>query len=196
MPACPYCNYPQSRKISHENGISRYQCIVCCETFNVEEDEPTPVKTSTKKEKSKFYYGAAPSKYQSAIGYLPFIILAVIIFNFSSCLFPSKPSSGSTRSSSTGTSSSSSSNYDHEIKAIAFAEQYVKEELSPRVASFPWMDRPHASKVSGHTNRWSVKSYVDTQNTYGAKLRLKYECVMDIRLHGETATLVYLRWLD
>lgn len=58
--------------------------------------------------------------------------------------------------------------------AFIICKDFVKARLrAPASADFPFMD--FESKVIG-TNEYSVRSYVDAQNAFGAQLRQNWSC--------------------
>lgn len=60
-------------------------------------------------------------------------------------------------------------------EASVMAEQFVRKSLkAPSTADFPWYNPDHV-KYRGD-NTWVVHSYVDAQNSFGAKLRTWYIC--------------------
>jgi RNA polymerase subunit RPABC4/transcription elongation factor Spt4 len=73
--------------------------------------------------------------------------------------------------------------YD-EAQAQADCENFVKARLkSPSTAKFP--AGPEITISGSGTGPWKIYGYVDSQNSYGAMLRQKYECV----LHYEGTTV-------
>ena len=58
--------------------------------------------------------------------------------------------------------------------AQSVARQFVKRQLkAPSTADFPYDDYEYEC-VEKTNNRWVVKSYVDAENSFGAKLRQKW----------------------
>ena len=56
----------------------------------------------------------------------------------------------------------------------SIARQFVKQQLkAPSTADFPYDDYEYEC-VEKTNNRWLVKSYVDAENSFGAKLRQKW----------------------
>jgi hypothetical protein len=76
---------------------------------------------------------------------------------------------------------SSSSDYSSEdLLAYIYAEDYVKQRLrSPSTAKFPgvWDGKAdHISKVG--EREYFIRSYVDSQNGFGAMIRTNWSCKM------------------
>lgn len=64
----------------------------------------------------------------------------------------------------------------HEIYASAVSKEFVKVKLTyPNDAKFPWGSD---SVEPLGDNRYRVKSHVDAQNIFGAKMRKNYVCVV------------------
>ena len=64
-------------------------------------------------------------------------------------------------------------------KSVAFymSQQFVKDELkAPSTADFPSYNESFVSDLGG--GKFSVSAYVDSQNSFGAKLRNHYTCVL------------------
>jgi hypothetical protein len=58
-------------------------------------------------------------------------------------------------------------------EAFAMAKRYVLESLkAPSTAKFPWYSEAFVKEESD--NRWIVTSYVDSQNSFGAMLRVPF----------------------
>lgn len=64
------------------------------------------------------------------------------------------------------------------IDACAMSHVFIKQQLkSPSTADFAVCDEPDT--VVAHTgNQWTVRSYVDAQNSFGAQLRNDYAVEM------------------
>ena len=59
--------------------------------------------------------------------------------------------------------------------AKAMAPEFVKKHLvAPSTAKFPWL----AGTAVRDGDWWRVRSYVDSQNAFGAMIRNNYECVL------------------
>ena len=85
---------------------------------------------------------------------------------------------------------------DQEAEAIAMAKEMVKAELkAPSTASFPWDASAYAITKSG--NQYTVKGYVDAQNSFGAKIRSTFEACFTYEMVGtkykihKVYTLIY-----
>lgn len=74
--------------------------------------------------------------------------------------------------------------------AIIMCQDLVEKQLkSPSTADFPWFDRTiHKNK----DERYIIKSYVDSQNSYGATIRTNWHC--DIQYKGEGEELNISNW--
>ena len=194
-------------------SFSKYQCVGCYSIFSIKSDNKSESKTdpganppfiSPPKCKTCDHVVAlsAPKcpncgetdphrlKEKTYVGCFFIAICILLFFLISNYCFDNKKAP-----------SSSSSVTNHGITvdkytAISFAKQYVERFLSPRVCSYPWMEETLVEQIAGHGNRWSVIGYVDTQNIYGANIRLRYECLMDIKSDGSSASLIYLKGLN
>lgn len=73
---------------------------------------------------------------------------------------------------------SSSDSSTENLLAYSYAEDYVKQRLrSPSTAKFPgiWDGKAdHISKIG--ERKYSIRSYVDSQNGFGAMLRTNWSC--------------------
>jgi cytoskeletal protein RodZ len=79
---------------------------------------------------------------------------------------------GSSASSDSSNSYSSSSSLEKDTYAQLHAEAFVKKYLkSPSTAKFPNYNE-YSYDFNG--NKWTVKGYVDAQNSYGATLRQEF----------------------
>lgn len=64
---------------------------------------------------------------------------------------------------------------DGKTGAWVYAQYAVEECLrSPSTAKFPWVGSSHTSHQGG--NIYVVRSYVDSQNAFGATIRTKFTC--------------------
>ena len=91
--------------------------------------------------------------------------------------------SGSANASKATYSSTSYISKDDEATAISMAQELVKKELkSPSTASFPWDF--NAYTVTRKGDQFTVKGYVDAQNSFGAKLRNKFEACFTLEKVG------------
>jgi hypothetical protein len=62
--------------------------------------------------------------------------------------------------------------------AWVWAKDFVKAQLTaPKTADFPWTDFTMANPNGGHI--WIVKSYVDSQNSFGAVGRSTFTVTME-----------------
>jgi len=63
------------------------------------------------------------------------------------------------------------------ISAFVMSKEFVKEQLrAPSTADFPWYEKSFVTDLGG--GRFRVSAYVDAQNSFGAKLRSNYTCVL------------------
>ena len=77
---------------------------------------------------------------------------------------------------SCGSSDSSSDNPD-KIEAYVMSQEFVKERLkAPATADFPWYDENFVKELGD--NKFEVNAYVDAENSFGAKVRTNYSCVL------------------
>ncbi|MBN4070747.1 hypothetical protein JYT76_03610 [Olleya sp. AH-315-F22] len=78
--------------------------------------------------------------------------------------------------------------------AIRFAQSKVKPLLkSPSTAKFPDF-RERQDHVTGCCGEFTVKSWVDSENSFGATIRTYYEC--DVIYEGETVRLSNFKFID
>jgi hypothetical protein len=72
------------------------------------------------------------------------------------------------------------------VGAYTACEYFVKERLkAPRSAKFPWYNE---SMVRYNGSTYTVQSYVDAQNSFGAQLRMNFIC--SVTPSGESWKLV------
>ena len=74
-------------------------------------------------------------------------------------------------------------NYQSTI--IANVQEEVKKQLkSPKSADFPWNDAEYKITYKGKSNdglyEYTVESYVDAENSFGAEIRSEYTCVIHV----------------
>jgi len=64
------------------------------------------------------------------------------------------------------------------IMAFVMCERFVKEKLkSPATAEFaPYREQGVSANRGGRTGAYSVSSYVDAQNDFGAMVRTRFRC--------------------
>lgn len=65
--------------------------------------------------------------------------------------------------------------FSDSIDAQVYAKEYIKQRLkAPSTAK--WQDSADVAvaKIEGSKNKWLVQGYVDSQNSYGAMLRMQY----------------------
>jgi hypothetical protein len=80
---------------------------------------------------------------------------------------------------SSSTSSSSNNNYSDTDKIAAFqmSRDFVNSHLkAPSTSDFPWYDKSFVTSLG--EGRYRVVAYVDAQNSFGAKIRNSYVCVL------------------
>jgi hypothetical protein len=66
-----------------------------------------------------------------------------------------------------------------ETNAFVMCKDFVKDRLkAPASADFPWLDRQVTKRGPG---RFTVVSYVDAQNAFGAKIRTHYSCTVSFK---------------
>ena len=62
-----------------------------------------------------------------------------------------------------------------EVEAWVAAKIEVEDNLkSPKTASFPWSYEEYVTKIND--NDFKVKSYVDSENSFGALVRTQFRC--------------------
>lgn len=75
--------------------------------------------------------------------------------------------------------SSSSSSMPGRVEAYGMAKDYVRLRLkSPSTATFPNSADPDVTIVNVGPADWEVRGYVDAENSFGAKLRTRYSCML------------------
>jgi hypothetical protein len=63
------------------------------------------------------------------------------------------------------------------IDATVMSETFVKRNLkAPATADFPWYSDPEVTAHDLGSGQYWVSSYVDSQNSFGAKIRTRYRC--------------------
>ncbi len=63
------------------------------------------------------------------------------------------------------------------MSAWAMCQESTEERLvSPSSAKWPWDNRPHTRHLG--SGRFRVRTYVDSQNAFGAMLRTPVDCVV------------------
>lgn len=61
------------------------------------------------------------------------------------------------------------------ISAFVMSQEFVRRELkSPKTAEFPYISDATVTVTPGKKCRFSVASYVDAQNSFGALIRTNY----------------------
>jgi hypothetical protein len=64
------------------------------------------------------------------------------------------------------------------VMSFVQCQDFVKRRLkAPATASFPSLD---FSALKGNDDRYTVSSYVDAENSFGAKLRSKFVCTIKL----------------
>ncbi len=72
---------------------------------------------------------------------------------------------------------------DNKVRSIMYTEKYIEEIIkSPSTADF---GTPEVTRIGSDT--YHVKNYVDSENSFGAMIRMKYEC--DIKWSGNDYTI-------
>lgn len=62
---------------------------------------------------------------------------------------------------------------DYKLKAFTYSKELVKDQLkSPSSADFPFYDKSFVKEYNG---KYTVKAYVDAENSFGATVRVDYE---------------------
>jgi hypothetical protein len=68
---------------------------------------------------------------------------------------------------------------DMKVEAYTMAETFVKRHLkAPATAQFPWITDSEVTIQQLPGNQWRVSAYVDSENSFGAKIRSQYDCTM------------------
>lgn len=72
---------------------------------------------------------------------------------------------------------------DNKVRSIMYTEKYIEEIIkSPSTADF---GTPEVIRIGSDT--YHVKNFVDCENSFGAMIRMKYEC--DITWNGNDYTI-------
>jgi hypothetical protein len=108
------------------------------------------------------------------------LIIAILIASVFFChlIYPSSSQSRSSGDESTSTNGDGQSTLSSDIQAQAWtvAKDAVESQLkAPATESFPWLDYT----VTKHDSKYYVVSYVDAENSFGAKIRTKFVVVED-----------------
>lgn len=73
---------------------------------------------------------------------------------------------------------------DRTVEAIVLCKRYVKNSLtSPSSADFPWPDE--FKRWKRKNQNYIVKSYVDSKNAYGVKMRSQWHCELQYTGKGK-----------
>ena len=77
--------------------------------------------------------------------------------------------------------------YDENYRSVIISnvKYEVKKQLkSPKSADFPWNDAEYKITYKGKSNdglyEYTVESYVDAENSFGAEIRSEYTCVIHV----------------
>jgi len=130
-------------------------CPHCGYVLTQQEDDEEPVYVFPKKRKKI-----------SSLGWAVIIIIIVLIIGFL------KDCGGDS-------SDSNKTKYYSSQDAYIEAESFVKKNLkSPSTAEFPgWsIAEKHVKYLS--SNKYSIESYVDSQNSFGATIRTNFSCTI------------------
>ena len=74
-----------------------------------------------------------------------------------------------------------------EVEAWVAAKIEVEDNLkSPKTASFPWSYEEYVTKIND--NDFKVRSYVDSENSFGATIRTNFSCTVEFT--GEDTYIV------
>jgi hypothetical protein len=77
--------------------------------------------------------------------------------------------------------------------AYYFAREFVKKHLkAPSTAKFPSI-RDNDVSISKYADTWTIKGYVDAENSFGAAIRNFYECKLE---HDKNEKAWYLKDLE
>ncbi len=73
--------------------------------------------------------------------------------------------------------SSKNSSTDYKLEAYIMSQEFIEKELkAPATAEFPSY---HKISVVQTDNRYKVKAYVDSENSFGAKIRTNYYITLE-----------------
>ena len=167
--ACPKCSY--ERKSSDQQPIT--QCPSCGVVFARYRVTQTQVKEAPQDRPQS-------SQTFTAFGQ-PIWLVALMCFGVFSVAWAYGTWSSRSQSSSPSTPI-------HDASAAQFAcEGFVRDRLkAPATADFaPFGELRISGKGAGP---WTVQGYVDSQNSFSAKLRTRYSCT--VQLEGNSASLV------
>lgn len=99
-------------------------------------------------------------------------VAGIIIFIFVATIFNQCSQTNNSKRSS----SSTKTEKNHMSVAYVCAQNKVKDSLkSPSTADFPWESYTDVTKEL-RKNEFQIKSYVDSQNSFGAEVRTHYDC--------------------
>lgn len=104
---------------------------------------------------------------QTTATVLTIIIIGLIIYGFVSCF-----SSGDTTEKSY-----EDKIHDLKIEAWVMAEQFIDKQLkAPATAKYQWFTEDNVTKIG---DQYTVEIYVDSENSFGAKLRTHWKLKME-----------------
>jgi hypothetical protein len=64
-----------------------------------------------------------------------------------------------------------------EVGAYTICQQFITDRLkAPSTADFPWSASEHTVHLGG--GKYTVRAYVDAENSFGAKLRNHFVCTV------------------
>jgi len=162
-PNCPFCRSRVIHKAAPVEAGDNKVCLYCAETIKKQAircchcgADLTPQTTTPGQSQLIFQLLAGVLKV--AVGLILLVLLANIF------LWPDKMPETKTDPAPRNL----------KIEAYTVCGQFVQERLkAPSSADFPWYSEEYVS-VRGET--YWVSSYVDSQNSFGAKIRSHYIC--------------------
>jgi len=156
--ACPHCGEPVEKSVNPED-VQRDETISSANSESV----------NSKKESKN-------------VGCGTLILAAIVVVGGIYFHMNDTPKTPSSSSQSTSKGKINQSSYSEEEKngqvtaaCHAEVEKFLK---SPSSAKFPW--RFEVYKIKDHENMYQNKSYVDSQNGFGAMLRTNYVCEVEL----------------
>lgn len=96
------------------------------------------------------------------IGFFIFILLVILMYNWPF---------GGTEEVSTDSSK------DYKLDAYVMSQEFMDDYLkAPSTAKYPWYSEINVVQTG---NRYKVEAYVDSDNSFGTKIRTKYYMILE-----------------
>ena len=97
------------------------------------------------------------------IAIILFVIIGIVAWNWLGGLFDTEESSTEAK--------------DYKLEAYVMSQDFMKDYLkSPSTAKFPSYSKVNVVQTN---NRYKVEGYVDSQNSFGATVQMKYYMILE-----------------